>query len=44
MVITGEEREYLIPVNEEIIKEIDDRKGKLLITPPPGLLEANEEH
>ena len=44
LVITGAGREYLIPVNEEIIKEIDDQKGKLLVTPPPGLLEANEEH
>jgi 16S rRNA processing protein RimM len=44
LVITGEGREYLIPVNEEIVKDIDDKKGKLFITPPPGLLEANEEH
>lgn len=43
LVVTGEGREYLIPVKEEILTEIDVRHGKLLITAPPGLLEANEE-
>jgi len=43
LVVSGGGREYLIPLREEVIKEIDNRKGKLLITPPPGLLEANEE-
>jgi 16S rRNA processing protein RimM len=44
LVIKGGGREYLIPVNKEIIKEINDQEAKLLITPPPGLLEANEEY
>jgi len=43
LVVTGRGREYLIPVKEEIIKEIDTRKGRLFIAPPAGLLEANEE-
>jgi len=43
LVVTGRGREYLIPVKEEIIKAIDQQKGRLSITPPPGLLEVNEE-
>jgi len=43
LVVTGKGREYLIPGKEEIIKEIDEGKGRLSITPPPGLLEVNEE-
>jgi len=43
LVVTGEGREYLIPVQEEIITRVDDRDGKLFIAPPPGLLEVNEE-
>jgi len=43
LVVNGGGQEYLIPVKDEIIKEIDDRSGKLLITPPSGLLEAYEE-
>ena len=43
LVVKGEGREYLIPVKEEMIKEIDEPKGRLSITPPPGLLEVNEE-
>lgn len=43
MVVTGAGREYLIPVKAEFIREIDERHGKLLIEPPPGLLEANTE-
>ena len=43
LVVSGKGREYLVPVKEEIIKEIDEGKGRLSITPPPGLLEVNEE-
>jgi len=43
LVVTGEGREYLIPVQQEIITRVDDRGGKLFIAPPPGLLEVNEE-
>ncbi len=43
LVVTGGGREYLIPVNAEIINGIDIQEGRLLIQPPPGLLQANEE-
>jgi 16S rRNA processing protein RimM len=43
LVINGGGQEYLIPVKEEIIARIDKRQGKLLVTPLPGLLEANAE-
>jgi 16S rRNA processing protein RimM len=43
IVVTGTGREFLIPVKTEIIKEIDPGSGKLVVSPPPGLLEANEE-
>jgi len=44
LVVTGGGREYLIPAKKEIIKEINGREKKLLISPPPGLLEANEKN
>ena len=42
IVISGGGREYLIPVKDEIIKQIDTKGGKVIISPPAGLLEANE--
>jgi len=42
MVITGAGREYMIPVNDEIITQIDTEAGKVIIAPPAGLLEVNE--
>jgi 16S rRNA processing protein RimM len=42
MVIAGAEREYMIPVNDEIIKQVDTKAGKVIIAPPAGLLEVNE--
>ena len=42
MVITGAGREYMIPVKDEIIKQIDTKAGKVIIAPPAGLLEVNE--
>lgn len=33
----------LVPFVEEIVPEIDDEKRVILITPPPGLLELNQE-
>jgi len=42
MVVTGGGREYLIPATKEIINKIDDRSGRVIITPPPGLLDANK--
>jgi 16S rRNA processing protein RimM len=43
LVVNGRGREYLIPVSTEIINTVDEQQGRLTITPPPGLLEANEE-
>jgi 16S rRNA processing protein RimM len=42
MVVTGGGREYLIPATKEIINKIDDRSGRVIITPPPGLLDTNK--
>ena len=42
MVIAGAEREYMIPVKDEIIKQVDTKAGKVIIAPPAGLLEVNE--
>ncbi len=33
--------EILIPMVSEIVKEVDVERGKILIDPPPGLLDAN---
>lgn len=35
--------EVLIPFVEEIVPEINEKRGVVLITPPPGLLELNQE-
>ena len=43
MVVSGTGHEYLIPLTGGIIRNIDEQAGKILIAPPPGLLEANEE-
>jgi|SRR5690625_5285024 len=36
-------REVLIPFVEEIVPEINDKVGAVVITPPPGLLELNQD-
>ena len=36
-------REVLIPFVEEIVPEINEEKGIVVITPPPGLLELNQD-
>ncbi|MGH7845723.1 MAG: ribosome maturation factor RimM [Candidatus Binatia bacterium] len=38
-VVTGSEKEYLIPAAGEIIEKVDLAKGKIVINPPPGLLD-----
>jgi ribosomal 30S subunit maturation factor RimM len=43
LVVTGAGHEYMIPLKGDIIRNIDEQGEKLLIAPPPGLLEANEE-
>lgn len=35
-------REWYLPASKEIIRQVDLEKGKLIIAPPPGLLEINE--
>ena len=42
MVVSGAGQEYMIPVRGDIIRSIDRQKGKILICPPPGLLEMNK--
>jgi 16S rRNA processing protein RimM len=38
-VVSGETKEYLIPVTKEIIQKIDFDAGRVIIDPPEGLLE-----
>ena len=42
MVVSGAGNEYMIPVEGTIIKNIDEQEGKIIISPPPGLLEINK--
>ena len=42
LVVRNRGREYLVPVNGEIISNIDLQKKELVIDPVPGLLEVNE--
>ena len=42
MVVTGAGNEFMIPVNGDIIRDIDEQGGKITISPPPGLLEINK--
>jgi len=35
--------EVLLPFVEEIVPEIDEERGAIVITPPPGLLELNQD-
>jgi 16S rRNA processing protein RimM len=42
LVIKDGDREYLIPATDEIIVRLDEQNAKLVLEPPPGLLEINE--
>ena len=42
MVVSGGGEEFMIPVTGEIIRDIDRQSGKIVIVPPPGLLEMNK--
>jgi 16S rRNA processing protein RimM len=42
MVVTGAGHEFMIPVNRDIIRDIDKQGGIIIISPPPGLLEINK--
>lgn len=41
--IVGERRRILIPFVEEIVPEVDVETGRVLLTPPPGLLDLGAE-
>lgn len=41
-VVRRVDREWYLPASKEIILEVDLKKSKLIIAPPPGLLEINE--
>ena len=34
------EREHLIPFSRHVVKEVDTEKGRIIIDPPPGLLDV----
>jgi len=36
------ERESLVPLARSIVVEVDLARGRLLVDPPPGLLDINE--
>lgn len=42
LVITSLDREYLLPATDELIVDIDEEAGTLIISPTPGLLEIND--
>ena len=42
MVVDGAGHDFMIPVNGDIIKEIDEQGERIVISPPPGLLEINK--
>lgn len=39
LIVRNEDKEYLIPLTEPIVKEIDLKKSKIIITPINGLLD-----
>lgn len=41
MVVSGLGHEFMIPVQREILKDIDEQGGRVIISPPPGLLDIN---
>jgi 16S rRNA processing protein RimM len=42
MVVSGAGHEFMIPMKGDIIRDIDEQGGKIVISPPPGLLEINK--
>lgn len=41
LIVSGRGAEYLIPVRDEFIIEINKADGKIIVDPPEGLLEIN---
>jgi len=42
-VVTNKGREYLIPAIVEIVREVDLKQGKMIVSPLDGMLEINED-
>lgn len=42
MVVAGGGHEYMVPLKRDIIKRIDAQEGRMIISPPPGLLDMNK--
>ncbi|WIK82699.1 ribosome maturation factor RimM [Micrococcus lylae] len=42
IVVEGRDEPVLVPFVEEIVPEVDEERGAVLLTPPPGLLDLNE--
>lgn len=40
--VDGREEPVLVPFVEEIVPEVDEERGVVVLTPPPGLLDLNE--
>jgi 16S rRNA processing protein RimM len=41
LVVSGRGAEYMIPVRDEFVVEINEADGKIIVDPPEGLLEIN---
>ena len=41
LVIVGNGREYMIPLLDDFVVEVDQETGKIVVDPPEGLLEIN---
>jgi 16S rRNA processing protein RimM len=41
MVVAGSGNEFMIPLKGDIVREIDTQAGKVVVSPPQGLLEIN---
>ena len=42
MIVASRGHEFMIPVQSDIIRDIDEQGGKIIISPPPGLLDINK--
>jgi len=38
-VVQGDDREFLIPANQEIVRQIDRERGRIMVHPLEGLLD-----
>jgi 16S rRNA processing protein RimM len=41
LIVNGEHGEYLVPANETICKEVCIAEKRILLDPPPGLIDLN---